>query len=295
MVLEATVAVNDFTHQAHSRVINAAHGSPGMGTKRAGRTGPDSVIKVPVGTVVMREGYTGVLAELDQAGQRLVLARGGRGGRGNKRFATSINQAPREFEAGTEGERITVVLDLKMIADVGIMGLPNAGKSTLLHILTGAQAKIADYPFTTLAPNIGVLVFEDYEEAVLADIPGLIEHASQGAGLGNRFLKHVERTKLLVHVIECRPAEGAPIVCYRMLRQELEAFGVKVAGKDEIVVLNKIDAEPDHAEALASFAAAGLKAWPVSARTGAGTGPLKDELRRRLVPHLPHRAGTAVN
>ena len=225
----------DFRYQQH---FKAERGTNGMGRCKTGPSGDDLMIKVPVGTEIVADDKETVLADLMQDGQIYVAARGGLGGRGNESFKSSTNQAPERADPGEPGEELWVWLRLKLIADVGLVGLPNAGKSTLLTALTRARPKIADYPFTTLHPNLGVATV-DGREVLLADIPGLIEGASEGTGLGTHFLKHVERCSVLIHLIDAT-AEDV-VESYKIIRHELEEYGHKLAGKTEIVVLNKID------------------------------------------------------
>jgi len=222
--------------------LRGERGRHGQGSGRHGRSGRDLVVHVPVGTIV-REGDR-VLADLCRPGQRFVVARGGRGGRGNARFASPTNRAPRHCEPGETGEERTVVLELKLIADVGLVGLPNAGKSTLLSRLTAATPKIAPYPFTTRQPALGVLEHGFDRRLIIADIPGLIEGAHRGAGLGDRFLRHIERTNLVLHIVAI-PSEGEPfekiLDDYKAVREEIRSYSEKLAEKPEIVAINKVD------------------------------------------------------
>jgi GTPase len=226
----------DYRYQQH---FKAARGGNGMGQNRAGANGADGVVKVPPGTVVLAEDEETVLAELKKPGDRAVIARGGNGGFGNAHFKSSTNQAPRRANPGLAGEELTIWLRLKLIADAGLVGLPNAGKSTFLAAVSAAKPKIADYPFTTLHPNLGVVRAGD-ADFVLADIPGLIEGAHEGAGLGTRFLGHVERTKVLLHLIDATGDDVAE--AYRTVRRELKAYGGELDKKKEIVALSKCDA-----------------------------------------------------
>jgi len=226
----------DFRYQQH---FKAPRGQNGMGRNCTGASGKDMIINVPVGTeIVMDDGHT-VLCDMTEEGQRFVAAKGGQGGRGNEFFKTSTNQAPEFAEEGQPGEELWVWLRLKLIADIGLVGLPNAGKSTFLTAVTRARPKIADYPFTTLHPNLGVASI-DGQEILIADIPGLIEGASEGAGLGDKFLKHVERCGALIHLIDAT-AEDV-VTPYKTIRHELENYSSTLAEKPEIVVLNKADA-----------------------------------------------------
>src|ERR687897_576486 len=236
VVLVCDAQRRDLYSLGRSRHFRAGRGERGKGKRRHGERGEDRVIPVPPGTVV--RGLDGSEAELMEDGQRLVVARGGSGGHGNKRFATSTRQAPRFAEKGLGGESGEIELRLKLLADVGLVGLPNAGKSSLLARITRAAPKVADYPFTTLEPVLGTLDLDD-RQVVLADIPGLIEGAAEGAGLGHEFLAHVERCRLLVHLVELVPAEGDPESCYETVRQELASHGAGVERIPEVVALSK--------------------------------------------------------
>ncbi len=239
VVAEAVAGLNtliDFRYRPH---VKAGRGGNGAGANRTGANGHDAVLRVPVGTQVFTEDGATLLFDLTRTGQRAVLARGGRGGLGNAHFKSSTNQAPRRADPGIPGEERTLILRLKLIADAGLVGLPNAGKSTFLAAVSRARPKIADYPFTTLYPSLGVVMIDD-RELVLADIPGLIEGAHQGAGLGDRFLGHVERCGVLIHLVDGTADDVAQ--AYRLVRSELAQYGAGVAFKREVVVLNKADA-----------------------------------------------------
>jgi GTP-binding protein len=225
----------DYRFRPH---IKARPGRPGAGRNKSGPAADDVICKVPVGTQIMDESREHVIADLSKADDRFILARGGHGGRGNAHFKSSTNQAPRRAEDGEPGEEATYWLRLKLIADAGLIGLPNAGKSTFLAACTRARPKIADYPFTTIHPNLGVAQIDDYE-IILADIPGLIEGASEGIGLGTRFLGHVERCGALLHLID--GSEEDPVTAYRTVRREMEAYGGELIDKPEILALNKCD------------------------------------------------------
>jgi GTP-binding protein len=234
----------DYRYQQHFR---AARGGHGMGRNRSGAASEDIVLRVPAGTQIFEEDAETLIADLTHVGQRVLLAKGGDGGRGNAQFKSSTNRAPRKAEPGWPGEERWIWLKLKLIADAGLVGLPNAGKSTFLAAVTSAKPKIADYPFTTLKPQLGV-VRVDEAEFVLADIPGLIEGAHEGAGLGDKFLGHVERCSVLLHLIDATLED--PKAAYRTIRDELRGYGRGLARKKEIVALNKVDAlAPDEAEA----------------------------------------------
>jgi GTP-binding protein len=239
VVIECVSGLNTLIDYRYQQHFKAGTGIHGMGKNRAGGRGADAVLKVPVGTEVLDEDGETVLADMTEVGQRVVLLEGGQGGFGNAHFKSSTNRAPRRANPGIEGQERTIRLRLKLIADAGLVGLPNAGKSTFLASVTAAKPKVADYPFTTLHPQLGI-VRTDNRELVLADIPGLIEGAHEGAGLGDRFLGHVERCNALLHLVDATQEDVAE--AYRIVRNELEAYGGGLAEKPEIVALSKIDA-----------------------------------------------------
>jgi len=233
----------DFAGKHHWR---AQRGEPGMGKRMAGRSGQDLYIHVPPGTLIYDDEHQILLADLDAPGKQVMIARGGKGGRGNWHFRSPTNQAPRYAESGTEGQQRRLRLELKLIADVGLVGMPNAGKSTLLRAISAARPKVADYPFTTLDPQLGIVELPGERRLVVADIPGLIEGAHAGAGLGHDFLRHIERTRVLIHVLDMFPADGSdPAANYHTIRRELEAFSPMLAEKHEIVAANKMDLATD--------------------------------------------------
>ena len=253
-----------------------------MGKDRHGANGKNLFISVPPGTVV-RDGETDeVLADLTEPGERVVLLRGGRGGQGNARFATSTNKAPRFAQPGEPGEERTLRLELKLLADVGLFGFPSVGKSSFITKISAARPKIADYPFTTLTPNLGVVDYKNFRSFVVADIPGLIEGAHQGAGLGHRFLKHVERTRLLLHILDLSlMPDRDPIHDYESLNRELLLFDEELAKKPQIVVVNKIDlphVRENLGEIAPYFDAKGIRLFPISSVTGEGIPALLDEI-----------------
>ena len=273
--IEAVEGLNtliDYRYQQHFKAETGVHG---MGRNRHGHNGADVVLRVPVGTQVLSEDKEEQIADLDVAGKRIRLLKGGNGGFGNDHFKGPVNQAPDWANPGQEGQEAWIWLRLKLIADVGLVGLPNAGKSTFLAAASAAKPKIADYPFTTLQPNLGVVDLSLGERFVLADIPGLIEGASEGAGLGTRFLGHVERSATLIHLIDATQDDIAG--AWRTVRQELEAYGEGLADKAEILALNKVDAldADTRAEKLAELeAAAGIKPRQVSGVSGEGVREL---------------------
>jgi GTPase len=292
VVLVSDPQRRDLSSLGRSRHLRAGRGEHGKGKRRHGERGEDRVIPVPQGTVV--RGLDGSEMELLEDGQRVVVARGGSGGHGNKRFATSTRQAPRFAERGLEGESGEIVLRLKLLADVGLVGLPNAGKSSLLARLTRADPKVADYPFTTVEPNLGTIELDD-RQLVIADIPGLIEGAAEGAGLGHDFLAHLERCRLLVHLVEVAPAEGDPESNYRAVRSELAGYGAGLDDLPEIIALSKIDLVPDErAERLVSEWRERHR-WDAVAVLGisAATGTELEQLASGVFAALPEEAAPA--
>jgi GTP-binding protein len=272
----------------------AQRGDNGQGSNMTGHGGADLELAVPVGTLVYEkvaepenpEKPFELVADLTEEGQRFLIAKGGRGGLGNAQFATSTNRAPRKFQPGEEGEIKELRLELKLLADVGLVGFPNAGKSTLIARISAARPKIADYPFTTLIPNLGVVRLSDDRSFVVADVPGLIEGAHRGLGLGHQFLRHLERTKVLVHLVDVSGATGRdPVADLDTVRQELELFAPTLAEKPQIVTANKIDAVDDEERvtALAERSAAlGLPFFRISAATGEGIQVLMETMWKRV-------------
>ncbi len=268
---EAVDNLNTLIDFRYSQHFKAERGHHGMGKNRTGARAEDTIIKVPVGTQIFEDDQQTLIADLDEVGERVLLAKGGSGGWGNARFKSSVNQAPRRFNPGTDAEERWIWLRLKLIADAGLVGQPNAGKSTFLAAVSAAKPKIADYPFTTLHPNLGVVSLGVGSSFVLADIPGLIEGASEGAGIGTRFLGHVERCAVLLHLVDA--TQDDPGGAYRIIREELAAYDEALAEKPEIVALNKIDAlsEDEIAEKSALLAkACGSRPLHVSGATGKG-------------------------
>lgn len=244
--LEADVNLNTLVDLRYERLYRAENGQPGQGRNCTGKGGSDLSVRVPVGTEVYDEDTGEQLGDLTAAGQRLLVAQGGFHGIGNTRFKSSTNRAPRQFTPGTLGEVRNLRLELKVLADVGLLGLPNAGKSTLIRSLSSARPKVADYPFTTLYPNLGVVSIESHRSFVIADIPGLIEGAADGAGLGIQFLKHLARTRLLLHLVDAVPPDDSdPVAAVRAIEGELAKFSEDLAGRERWLVLNKIDLIPE--------------------------------------------------
>ena len=270
VIVECVANLNTLLDYRYKQHFKAKKGGHGMGQNRSGAKGADVVLKVPPGTQILDEDGEALIADLVNPGDRLVLLRGGNGGFGNAHFKSSTNQAPRHANPGQPGEELNIWLRLKLIADAGIIGLPNAGKSTFLAAVSAAKPKIADYPFTTLHPNLGVVRIDGFD-FVLADIPGLIEGAHEGAGIGDRFLGHVERTAVLLHLIDATLPEAAE--AYAVVRGEVEAYGGGLEDKPEVVALSKSDAVPKDElkkKARALKKAAGAEPLLVSAATGEG-------------------------
>ncbi|MGQ0590579.1 MAG: GTPase ObgE [Sphingosinicella sp.] len=282
IVFEAVEGLNTLIDFRYTQHFKAPRGKGGAGRNQTGAGGKDLVVKVPVGTQVLDEDKELVLADFTEVGQRIVLLKGGDGGRGNASYKTSTNRAPRQHGTGWPGEEMWVWLRLKLIADAGLVGLPNAGKSTFLNAVSNAKAKVGDYPFTTLHPKLGVVRHKGVD-FVLADIPGLIEGAAQGAGVGDRFLGHVERTRVLLHLVDANNADVA--TAWRTVRDELEAYGAGLADKPEVIALTKLDTiDAELAEALSAElrAASGAPVFPVSGITGEGVEAVLDALVERI-------------
>ncbi len=282
IVFEAVEGLNTLIDFRYTQHFKAPRGKGGAGRNQTGGGGDDLVVRVPVGTQVLSEDKEHVLADFTEIGQRIVLLKGGDGGRGNASYKTSTNRAPRQHGTGWPGEEMWVWLRLKLIADAGLVGLPNAGKSTFLNAVSNAKAKVGDYPFTTLHPKLGVVRHKNVD-FVLADIPGLIEGAAEGAGIGDRFLGHVERTRVLLHLVDANNEDV--VEAWRTVRGELEAYGAGLDDKPEVIALNKtdtIDAEMSAALAAELEQASGAKVFPVSGATGAGVEAVLDALVGRL-------------
>jgi GTPase len=292
VVLVASQHHNTLLHFRFNPEHKAERGRHGEGSNRTGREGHDIQVPVPVGTIVYDAQTGEVLHDFTAPGDRFIVARGGRGGRGNARFATSTHQAPTEHEPGKPGEERNLRLELKLLADVGLVGFPNAGKSTLISRISAARPKIADYPFTTLEPNLGVVSVDD-RTFVVADIPGLIEGAHTGHGLGIQFLRHIERTRLLLHLVDVSEMSGRdPVSDFEVIMQELESFSPEMAAKPMIVVATKLDVaqDPARVEALHNKAsAAGLPFLQISAVTGAGLDTLIVAVAERVFAPVPEQ------
>lgn len=280
--------VNTLVDFRHERAFKAQRGENGMGRQAYGKGGEDRVIVVPVGTVVMNVQTDEVIGDMTQHGDRLLVAKGGKGGLGNMHFKSSVNRAPRQSTTGEEGEERLLKLELKLLADVGLLGFPNAGKSTLIRAVSAATPKVADYPFTTLYPNLGVVSVEAYRSFVIADVPGLIEGAADGAGLGTQFLRHLQRTRLLLHLVDISPMDGgvdgvSPVDQVRTIERELERHDPALLEKPRWLVLNKADLMfPDEAQAAAEAIVAEL-GWTapwylVSALGRDGTFPIMKDV-----------------
>lgn len=273
----------DLRYRPHQK---AERGKGGMGKDRHGANGKDLKILVPPGTIVKDVETDEILADLTDPGTSIVLFKGGRGGQGNARFATSTNKAPKFAQPGEPGEERWLRLELKLMADIGLLGFPSVGKSSFISKVSAARPKIADYPFTTLAPNLGVVPYKNYRSFVIADIPGLIEGAHAGAGLGLRFLKHVERTDLLLHILDISwMPDRDPIREYEALNRELALFDAELGEKRQIVAINKLDlpaVQENLPQVLPWFEERSIKVFPISAATGEGIEPLLDEIARHL-------------
>ncbi len=274
----------DYRYQQHHR---ARSGENGMGSDCNGRSSDDLVLKVPVGTIIRDVDTEEVLADLNTAGERTVVCKGGRGGLGNMNFATSTRQTPRFAQDGTKGEERTLRLELKLLADVGLLGYPNAGKSTLISVVSRARPKIADYPFTTLVPNLGLVQYKDGLSFVMADIPGIIEGASEGVGLGHQFLRHVERCKVLIHLLDMgtEVEDREPLKDFDVLNEELRKYSDELSHKPQVVAANKLDL-PHAQERLGKLTEEmrkrGIAVFPVSCATGLGMQPLLDAVAEVL-------------
>jgi GTP-binding protein len=288
VVVEADERLRTLLDLRSMATVKAPGGQPGRSKQMNGRGGEDRVIRLPVGTVVIDADSGETVVDLVSGGQRAVVAQGGHGGRGNQRFATATNRAPRRAEEGRAGQERSLCLELKLMADVGLLGFPNVGKSTFIRRASRARPKVAPYPFTTLVPHLGVCELSDLRSFIIADIPGLVEGASEGAGLGHRFLRHLERTSVLLHLLDPTQVErGSGVEAFDVLNRELAAYSDRLAGLPQVVAVNKIDLPdvralvPDMEESLAAL---GVSLHVVSAATGEGVGELLEILYRRVCP-----------
>src|SRR6266566_24634 len=284
--LEAAPALTTLLDFHYRRHYHAARGTHGQGSNRHGASGDDLILKVPLGTVVADRDTGELLGDFTAPGQRILAIRGARGGRGNARFATSTNQAPRRADLGRPGPERWLHMELKLLADVGVIGFPNAGKSTLVSRLSAARPKIADYPFTTLEPTLGIVRADEDRSFVIADLPGLIPGAAEGKGLGHQFLRHTERTRLLVHMLDLDPQTGRdPLDDLRVIDGELAAYSAELAARPQIIVANKADlpdAAPSRERVEQHCAANGLTPFVISAVTGSGLSELVRAIAARL-------------
>ena len=286
VILVADASLNTLLHLRYNPQHVAERGSHGEGSNRSGHTGADLIVRVPVGTQIFDAATGDLLHDLSHPDDRWLAARGGRGGFGNAHFTTSTNRAPRYHQSGSQGEELDLQLELKLLADVGLVGFPNAGKSTFISTVSAARPKIADYPFTTLEPHLGVVDLGDFRTFVIADIPGLIEGAHAGAGLGDRFLRHIERTKLLLHLVDVSSASGREAVGdYETVNRELASYNQDLATRPQFVVATKIDAldEPERLESLKQRAEQdGKPFFAISSATGAGVRELVNAMATKL-------------
>jgi len=291
--LESDEGLNTLLHLRYNPEHKAERGRHGEGSNRHGKDGEDVTVRVPVGTQVFEAGSSELLFDFTEPEQRYMAAKGGKGGWGNAHFATSTRRAPKFHYSGRPGVERELQLELKLIADVGLVGFPNAGKSTLISVISAAKPKIADYPFTTLEPNLGVVDIGNFKTFVVADIPGLIEGASEGAGLGDRFLRHVERTKIILHLVDVSSLSGRdPVEDYKIINRELKNYDEDLAKRPQIVVATKIDAldEPERLEALKKQAKKDRKEFfAISSVTGTGVKELVSATAARLLPTEPEQ------
>jgi len=282
----ADSSLNTLLHLRYNPEHVAGRGMHGEGSDRSGREGTDAIVRVPVGTQIFDPRTNELLFDFDEDGARWLAARGGRGGFGNAHFTSSTNRAPRYHQEGSPGEEFELQLELKLLADVGLVGFPNAGKSTFISTVSAARPKIADYPFTTLEPHLGVVDAGDFRTFVIADIPGLIEGAHEGHGLGDRFLRHIERTKLLLHLVDASSASGRdPVSDYEVINRELTAYDARLSSREQFVVATKIDAvdEPDRVEQLRKRASDDRRPFfAISSVSGAGLRELVTSVAREL-------------
>ncbi len=280
--LEADTNYNTLQHLTGKHHWRAGRGTHGMGKKCYGKRGKDVVIRVPAGTIVRDADHGLLLKDLIEPGQRVCVAAGGKGGRGNVHFASAVNQAPRRADPGEPGQTRRLALELKLIADVGLLGTPNAGKSTLLRRLSSARPKVADYPFTTREPVLGIVELSGHRRLLMADIPGLIEGAHDGAGLGDAFLRHIERTRVLLHIVDICPPIGDPVANFRTINEELRQHSRALGEKTQLVVANKMDLTDSEQQLQAFAEAIGVEVIAISAVTGQGLPALTERIWRML-------------
>jgi len=279
IVFEAVTHENSLFRIARQRQVVAQNGSQGAPNNCSGKQGEDLVVKVPVGTQVRDAQHKNLLADLDVAGKAVVIAEGGRGGKGNARFTSATHQAPRHFTEGQDGECRELLMELKLVADVGLLGLPNAGKSTLISRLTAARPRVASYPFTTLDPSLGIMeTGAEPETLVIADIPGLIEGASEGKGLGHQFLRHVERTQVLLHLVDCSATAEDPLESYRAIVGELEGYKAGLLSRERVLAATKVEDDESKQRAEELFEAVQMPGIMISSVTGQGLDVLRREL-----------------
>jgi GTP-binding protein len=288
IIVRASTRLHTLTDYSSRKYLKAQKGQPGRGKNQTGKNGADLIFEVPLGTIIEDSDTGEFLGDLTHDNQELVLLTGGKGGKGNRRFATSTNRAPRIAQPGLPGKEKRLKLSLKFLADIGLIGLPNAGKSTLLSRLSMARPRVDSYPFTTIFPNLGVMYFDDESSLIIADIPGLIEGASQGRGLGHRFLKHIERTKLLLHVLDITFHPDQDIIeDFHTLISEMNAFSPQLAQKPQMVLINKMDIYgPGHRDLKAlqkALEESGVESLPISALTGEGLEELKRIIREKRI------------
>jgi GTPase len=295
VILRTEEGLTNLAHLSHQRHWRAERGEHGQGSNCTGRQGHDLIIPVPPGTIVRDRDRDLVIRDLKRVGDQVIVARGGRGGHGNTHFKSSTNRAPRQSEPGQLGEERWITLEMKVIADVGLIGLPNAGKSTLLSRISRAHPEIADYPFTTKYPNLGRVYVGPDRAFVVADIPGLIEGAHAGTGLGHEFLRHVERTRLLVHLVEAVPGDGSdPVANYRTIREELALYSAALAARPELVVVTKMDLTGAEDAYHRIAEAIGGEVLAISAVTGRGIPPLIERIAA-VLDELPAEPGAEAN
>ena len=288
VLIKSTIQLYSLYDFSSERYFKAQNGKPGSGQNRSGKKGNSIEILAPIGTIVKDKETGELLADLFHDGQQIVLVKGGEGGKGNKHFTTSTNRAPRFAQEGQQGEEKRLKLELKLIADIGIIGLPNVGKSTLLSRLSNAHPQIADYPFTTLAPNLGVLTFNDEQSLTIADIPGLVEGASNGRGLGHRFLQHIERTGFLLHMLDIyKPSSGDILKDFSIIQEELKLSHPSLIKKNQVIVLNKTDLTAINGKGIDeichSFNDLGYECLAISALAGKGLEELKQLLKNKAL------------